>query len=238
MKNEKRNKTINKKNLFLSAMALCLSLFIATSVIFAWFSMNTSPKINSFTLNVNSSFISNATVNAYAVSTIIEEGSQKTYMLAINENNLVFLQNIPDFDFLGIAFNEYRACLAINITFTLINDFECAVIVNTTKGLIKIGSENWLSNCIQFVSANFNANDLSLTSYGTPKSFVTLEQDELSKIDNMEISRNNYFTGSVSLWFILEYNSDVLLKIHNENTELNDEYISYGNDIALEIKIV
>lgn len=235
MNKKEKNKGKNKKNLIFTILALCFSIVVATSTIFAWFSISNNTGVEGFTLNVRTNSIINATVNTYAISLTIGEQLQNNYALALNESNFIPLQQIPNFDFNNIALNDYRACLALNINFTLTQNEECVITARATNNLVTIGTENWLSNCILFYSANYNSNDSSLITYDTPETFVTLVQNQLNKIDNIEIYHNSVVAGNVSIWYVLEYNSDVLLKIHNDNTVLDDEYINYYNDIVLEI---
>jgi hypothetical protein len=233
-----KDKNIYKKRLLLSGLALCVSFVTLITAVFGWFSLNDFPAIDGFSFFVYSNPISNITYNAYAVSAVALNGTLKQYTLASDNNNLIPLQNIPSFDFENITLNEYEPFLAVNVNFSLIRSIDLVLLALTEKDLITIDYQNWLSNCAEFVPADFNVENLSLTSDALPKSFVTIEQGQLSKINALEVFSGAFFAGNVSLWFVIGYKSDVLQIIHNENSVYSYEYISFLNDIKLEIKTV
>lgn len=234
--NCKKNIKNYRNKLFLSALALIISLIVSISSVFAWFNMNTNTKLYGFNLNIQSNSVINATINTYAISEINEVESQKTYILALNQSNLIPLFFIPSFDFKNISYSLYKPAIAININFTLTIEAEFEVIAKAQSELITIGENNFLSNCAQFITVNYNYNEKSLTSYNSPVSFVSLQQTELSKVNTIQLLQNTITDGSISLWFVLEYNIDVLQEIHNKNFSLNKEFIIFSNDISLEIK--
>lgn len=94
-----------------------------------------------------------------------------------------------------------------------------------------------MSNCVQFDFAVFDGENLMLTTNKAPSAFVKLEQEDLSKSNEIEIYRGSS-QGAVSLWFIVEYNRDVLLKLHEINKNLEAELITYTNDITFKIDAV
>lgn len=222
------------KNLFYSVIALVLSLTLGASAVFAWFVINNNSSLGDIDLRVQSDNVSNVTLLSYAVSEISENGSQKVYTLATGQNGLVALAEIPDYDVEGIAMNEYRPVLAINISFTVSAGDYYAVVAKAGKGWQTAGDQNWLSNCAQFFAAEYNGGT-TLNSTGLPKTFITV-QGTPSKSGSITLTSDVFNEGEHDLWFVMEYNEQALALIHQNNDPTEFETIQYNSDISLEIR--
>lgn len=237
MRQNEQMKT-NTKRLLLSVVAVCISITIAATAIFAWFVSTEKSNINTFSLNVKSQFVGGTAIQSYAISTITKSETQNTYNLATADNQPVVLYTMPSFDEHGIVLNKYQPALAINIKFTAYDNIMVAVMANATEGLVSVGVANWMSNCIQFDFAAYDAQNLTLATNKAPTAFVSITQEQLSKTNQIELYRQPADQGLVSLWFIVEYNRDVLLELHKINKNLEANLIAYANDITFTIDAV
>ncbi len=223
------------KNLIVSIFMLILALAFLFCTIFAWFTLKDHANVGDFQVNVQSEYIVDVTIGTYAISAITEGEFQKEYQLAFSEGSLVSLEDLPIYDPLGITNNEYKTCLAINLNFLVtVDDVTLAIVAYGSSDFIT-SAPNWLSNCTQIVSAIYNNTTLSLSSDEVSKSFVSSGGSEPSKIKTLELFRDQYSAGNVSLWFVLEYNVEALNIIHYVNDGATTEKILYHNDIRLEI---
>lgn len=231
--NEENKMKIRKrlKNVLFSVLILCVSLAISASAVFAWFDLRNDSDLRGFKINVTSKDVSNVALKTYAISDITT-GAQTDYTLAIKDNNYVPLHEVPVFDSLGIALNDYKTSLAINLTFSVHKDATYAVYAEAAEQVI-LGTENWLSNCARFLPTNFSSG--ILTSSDVPKSFVTVQENTLSKTQRIEILRAFCPQGEVSFWFVLEYHADAVNIIKAANSEAEEETIFYSNDIRFEM---
>lgn len=237
MQRNERKKT-NKRQLLLSILAVFSSVIIATTAIFAWFSFNDKSDIGSFDLAVSSQYVGEAAINSYAIQTITKGSAQNTYKLATANNRFIQLYSMPSFDEHGIVLNNYQPALAINFTFSAYGNIMSTVRAKTIQDLVSEGVNNWLSNCVQFDVASYNGETLTLTTDKEPTSFVGITQEGLNKSNEIEIFRGLSLQGSVSLWFVVEYNRDVMLELHSINEALEAEVITFANDITFTIDAI
>lgn len=229
---------LNKRHLLLSIVILSISIVVTTTSVFAWFFSTQKSDIKSFNLTVKSQFVEGAAIESYALSTITKGETQNTYKPATANNQLVRLYNMPSFDEHSIVLNDYQPALAINITFTASASIVPAVTAKTKEGLVSVGTDNWMSNCVQFDFAAFDEENLILTTDKAPVAFVGITQEGLIKTNEIEIYRGFPNQGPISLWFVVEYNKDVLLRLHEINKDLEAEIITYFNDITFTIDAV
>ena len=70
------------------------------------------------------------------------------------------------YDPLGITINEYKDCIAINLNFFVtVDDKNFAIVASASSDFVTT-TTNWLSNCTQIVSTNYNNTTLTLSSFG------------------------------------------------------------------------
>lgn len=231
-------KKTNKKKLLLSVVMLSISILITTTSIFGWFISLRDSDVQAFNLSVTSQLVEGATINSYAISAIERGETQSTFQLATQEGQLVPLYNMPSFDEHGIVLNDYHPALAIKITFTASENIVPVVRAQAKQGLVTVGVNNWMSNCVQFDFAAYDEENLILTTDNMPTAFVGIEEDELDKTSEIEIHRGSQGDGTITIWFIIEYNKDVLLKLQKLNEELEAEIVTYHNDITFIVDAV
>lgn len=163
MKNKNQNLY---KNLITSILMVILALTFLFCSVFVWFTLQKHADIGDFEVNVQSEYIVEITVNTYAISEITGDELQKDYQLASIEGSLVPLENIPIYDPLGITINEYKDCIAINLNFFVtVDDINFAIVASASSDFVTT-TTNWLSNCTQIVSTNYNNTTLTLSSFG------------------------------------------------------------------------
>ena len=231
-----KNKNQHLLKEFLSSLLILIFTFICLlGSVFAWFTLQENVEINAFQATVRSKYITSVNISTYAISGITT-GPPKMYTLASSNDHPIPLQDLPMYDNEGIVLNEYKTYLAANLTFTVTEDNIDLKIVAHTENDIVYNSDNWLSNCIQIVSVEYNGS-FDLSSQGMTNSFVTVGETELSKTNTIELQLlNGLKVGAVSIWFVFEYNRPAIEVIHEKNILSKTELINYKNDIRLELR--
>ena len=215
-----------KISIMLVTLTLVLSIFalLLLNGSTAWFAENDRVSAGGFGVKVNSSIAINASLKSYPITDIDYESGIYTSSFDAESYTL------PTEDPNGISYSQYKKALAIVITLTAAQESTVKIRFVCSSGIETLGNvENNLSNCISISTARLSEVDgkPTLTKIAdTEASFVTINDGEASKVNEIELTldNSNVSAEKSEFYFILEY------KYSEENKY---ELISYISELVM-----
>ncbi len=224
-----------KKQLLFSFLMVNFLLVAILFTVFAWFTLQDQTMVGNFSVSIQSPHVIEANVETYAIGDYSQDVFGKTFYLALENNELVHLDYLPTYDDRDIIFTEFKPYLALNLRFKLAsNNADCRILATTVHDF-QTTANNWISNCTRFLVAAYTEDTKTLFVNSNPLSFVSVNENDISKEGTIELLRDNFTSRDVSLWFILEYHKSAIDYIHDIFFGSIVEMITYENDIRLEI---
>ncbi len=237
-------KKLSKDTIFKARVGAVFAAFVLTASIFAWGTIDNglawfmkNEKVNSSGMNVAfySSDVNILEFTPYAV-TAIEESSYTFKDLVVAD--------IPRYEPAEIDYSELKKAVVLKITYAIkessSNNFSLYMECSEGASAIYL-NDNFISNCISirsgtasgdgeagFTSALFTASEQKFSFWS--------DLDTLSKV-NQAVLVDNLPKGTNTLYFVLEYDMDVITKISNEmldNSNFDD--VIYNNDVTFIIR--
>ena len=241
-----------KTSIMLVTLTLVLSMFalLLLNGSAAWFVENDSVSAGGFNVKVNSGMSITASLKSYPVTEI--NYTDGIYTASFDSESYTLPTEDPN----GISYSEYKKALAIVITLTAADERTVRIKFVSSSGIETIGNvENNLSNCISISTARISEVDGKPTFTkiaDTEASFVTINNGEASKVNEIELKldNSNVSAGENDFYFILEYkyseeNKYELISYIGELVmsnqanipllEANENQIHYHHDVEFEV---
>ncbi|HRS30811.1 MAG TPA: hypothetical protein P5546_05745 [Bacilli bacterium] len=225
-----------KKQLVFSILMVNFLLVAIFFTVFSWFTLQDQNTVGNFYVNIQSPNVIEASIETFAIGTVVKNGSEKTFFLALDDNNEpIPLDYLPTYDDREILLTEYKPYLALNLRFKITSENANVAISAATFKNFQSTAENFISNCTQFILVSYSDPTQPLTPLSEPISFVSIDGENVYKEKSIEIMHDSFSDQNISLWFILEYNKSAIEYIRSHFDGPIVEVITYENDIRLEI---